>query len=90
MQHEFNDLVQDLRTKENEKNLGSQRLNFLKEKEASLQEFLQKGEGQLKGLEESILFTRQQVEEEENKLAGLAATTGITERFCGRYPPVFR
>ena len=71
MQHEFNDLLQHLRTKENEKNLASQRLNFLKEKEESLQEFLQKGEGQLKGLEESIVFTRQQVSEEENKLSGL-------------------
>jgi len=71
MQHEFNDLLQNLRTKENEKNLASQRLNFLKEKESSLQEFLQKGEGQLKGLEESIVFTRQQVSEEENKLTGL-------------------
>ena len=71
MQHEFNELLQGLRTKENEKNLASQRLNFLKEKENSLQEFLLKGEGQLKGLEESIVFTRQQVGEEENKLSGL-------------------
>ncbi|HEY4109031.1 chromosome segregation protein SMC [Puia sp.] len=71
MQHTFNDLVQSLRTKENEKNLATQRLNFLKEKEGSLQEFLLKGEGQLKGLEESIVFTRQQVGEEENKLSGL-------------------
>jgi len=71
MQHEFNDLLEDLRSKENEKNLASQRLNFLREKEESLQEFLGKSEGQLGGLEESIVFTRQQVWEEENKLAGL-------------------
>ena len=71
LQHEFNDLLQDLRTKENEKNLASQRLNFLREKEESLQEFLGKSEGQLTGLEESIVFTRQQAAEEENKLAGL-------------------
>jgi chromosome segregation protein len=71
MQHTFNDLLQNLRTKENEKNLASQRLNFLKEKESSLREFLDKGEGQLKGLEESIVFTRQQVVEEGNKLSGL-------------------
>ena len=71
MQHEFNELIQELRTKENEKSLSSQRLNFLKEKENSLQEFLQKSAGQLRGLEESILFTRQQVDEEENKLGGL-------------------
>ena len=71
LQHEFNDLLAALRTKENEKNLASQRLNFLKEKENSLQEFLLKGEGQLKGLDESIVFTHQQVGEEENKLSGL-------------------
>ncbi|HEV3411740.1 MAG TPA: chromosome segregation protein SMC [Puia sp.] len=71
LQHEFNDLMQNLRTKENEKNLASQRLNFLREKEESLQEFLGKSEGQLGGLEESIVFTRQQVAEEENKLSGL-------------------
>ena len=71
MQHSFNDLMQALRGKENEKNLASQRLNFLTEKEGGLQEFLQKSEGQSKGLEESIEFTNSQVEEEENKLAGL-------------------
>jgi len=71
MQHEFNDLLQKLRSKENEKNLASQRLNFLQEKESSLQEFLTKSEGQLKGLEESILFTRQQFSEESGKLEDL-------------------
>jgi len=71
MQHQFNELIQVLRTKENEKSLSSQRLNFLHEKENSLQEFLQKSEGQLKGLEESIAFTNQQVDEEANKLSGL-------------------
>ncbi len=71
MQHTFNDLLQTLRTKENEKNLASQRLNFLKEKEGNLQEFLLKSEGQLKGLDESIVFTRAQAVEEENKLTGL-------------------
>ena len=71
MQHEFNDLVQALRGKENEKNLASQRLNFLNEKQHSLHEFLQKSESQLKGLDESIAFTQQQAEEENNKLTGL-------------------
>ncbi len=71
LQHQFNGLVQELRTKENEKNLASQRLNFLHEKETGLQEFLQKSEGQLNGLEESIQFTQGQVSEEENKLDGL-------------------
>jgi len=71
MQHEFNELLQTLRSRENDKNLASQRLNFLREKEESLQEFLGKSEGQLNGLKESIVFTRQQAQEEENKLSGL-------------------
>lgn len=71
MQHEFNDLLQTLRTRENEKNLAGQRLNFLKEKEESLQDFLNKSEGQLNGLEESIQFTRLQIEEEKVKLESL-------------------
>jgi chromosome segregation protein len=71
MQHSFNDLLSQLRSKENEKNLAGQRLNFLQEKSASLEDFLNKSEGQLKGLEESILFTEQQGLEEQNKLGGL-------------------
>ncbi len=71
MQHAFNELLQTLRTKENEKNLASQRLNFLKEKAENLQDFLVKSEGQLSGLEESILFTQQQVEEEKARLSSL-------------------
>ncbi len=71
MQHEFNELVQNLRTKENEKNLAGQRLNFLREREENLNDFLLKSEGQLKGLEESIEFTRLQVEEEQGKLSSM-------------------
>ena len=71
MQHAFNELVQQVRTKENEKNLAAQRLEYLKERENSLKEFLQKAEGQLKGIDESIGFTRQQVEEESTALEGL-------------------
>ena len=68
MQHTFNELVQQVRTKENEKNLSAQRLEYMRERESSLKEFLQKAGGQLKGIEESILFTRQQVEEESGQL----------------------
>jgi chromosome segregation protein len=71
-QHEFNELVQTLRTKENEKNLASQKLQYLKEKETSLQEFLDKAEGQLKTIGDSIEYTQMQVGEEEAKLAELA------------------
>lgn len=68
MQHSFNDLLQNLRTRENEKNLAQQRLVYLREREGSINAFLQKAGGQLKGIEESIAFTQQQVQEEEGKL----------------------
>ncbi len=68
LQHSFNELVQQLRNKESEKNLVSQRLNFLEEKESNLQDFLSKGSGQVKGLEESVHFTENQLSEEDVKL----------------------
>jgi chromosome segregation protein len=71
MQHSFNDLVQQVRTKENDKNLAAQRLEYLKEREGSLKEFLQKAEGQLKGIDESIAFTKVQVEDEVKGLDAL-------------------
>jgi chromosome segregation protein len=73
MQHEFNDLLQNLRTKENDKNLATQKLHYLTEKETNLKDFLQKAEGQLKGIEDSIQFSQVQVVEEENKLQEIQA-----------------
>ena len=72
LQHAFNELVQQVRTKENEKNLAAQRLEYLQERESSLREFLQKAEGQLKGIDESIGFTQLQVSEESGILEGLS------------------
>jgi chromosome segregation protein len=71
MQHEFNELLQNLRGKENEKNLATQKLQYLREKETSLKDFLQKAEGQLKTIEDSIQYTQIQVGEEEERLASL-------------------
>ncbi|MBX9734508.1 MAG: AAA family ATPase, partial [Chitinophagaceae bacterium] len=71
MQHGFNDLIQNLRTKENEKNLASQRLEYLKEKEASLKDFLEKASGQLKTIGDSIEYSQLQVGEEEANLVTL-------------------
>ena len=68
MQQAFNEHVQQLRTKENDKNLAQQRLVYLKERAASLDEFLQKAGGQLTGLEESISFSTKQVQDEEAQL----------------------
>ena len=71
MQHAFNDLVQQLRNKEGEKNLVSQRVHFLQEKESNLQDFLSKGSGQVRGLEESVQFTESQLGEEDKNLERL-------------------
>ncbi len=76
MQLEFNELLQHLRTKENDKNLASQRLNFLQEKETNLNDFLSRSESQLKGLDESIRFTETQVAEENAKLETLNTELG--------------
>ncbi len=73
MQAAFNELLQSLRGMENEKNLAAQRLNFLREKQGGLQEFLHKSEGQRKGLEDSIVFSTQQVNEEAAKLEQLTS-----------------
>ena len=42
--------------------------NILREREAALQDFLQKAEGQLKGIDESICVYQSQIEEEEINL----------------------
>ena len=68
-QHAFNELNNSIREKENQKNLSAQKLQHLTERESSLKDFLQKAEGQLKGIDESIQFTKQQIGDEEIKLA---------------------
>ena len=68
MQHAFNEMLDAVRGKENEKSLSSQRLQYLKERETGLNEFLQKAGGQLKGLDESIQFTGNQIGEDEIQL----------------------
>ena len=73
MQHAFNDLLGALRSKESDKSLTAQRLQYLKERETSLNEFLLKAGGQLKGLDESIQFTSIQIKEDEVKLEELEA-----------------
>jgi chromosome segregation protein len=71
MQQAFNDLLQNLRGKENDKNLATQKLHYLKEKETNLKEFLDKATGQVKTIGDSIEYTQMQVGEEEGKLAEL-------------------
>ncbi|MGN6601007.1 MAG: chromosome segregation protein SMC [Ginsengibacter sp.] len=69
-QHAFNEINNTVREKENSKNLSAQRLQYLRERETSLKEFLVKAEGQITGIEESIRFSQQQITDEEQRLAG--------------------
>ncbi|MFL5787709.1 MAG: chromosome segregation protein SMC, partial [Flavisolibacter sp.] len=73
MQQGFNDLVQSVRSMENEKSLAIQSLEYLKERKSNLTEFLNKAEGQITGIDESITFTKQQIAEEGQTLEGLTA-----------------
>ena len=70
-QQEFNELLQKIRTKENDKNLAQQSLGFLKEKEKNLNEAVQRDTNQLKGVDESIRFSEKQLAEEEKQLEGI-------------------
>ncbi len=74
MQHAYNEMLDKVRSKENEKSLSSQKLQHLKERQTGLNEFLMKAAGQLSGLEESIAFSGQQINDEQNKLVELEAS----------------
>ncbi len=71
MQLAYNEMLDNVRSKEGEKNLSSQRLQYLKETKTSLNEFLNKASGQLNGLQESIEFTGLQIIDEEAKVTEL-------------------
>ncbi|MEO7309539.1 MAG: chromosome segregation protein SMC [Chitinophagaceae bacterium] len=71
MQHAFNELTQNLRTREGEKNLAKQRLQYLTEKESSLKDFLQKSEGHLTSIAENVTHITEQIANEKIKLTEL-------------------
>ncbi len=71
MQHAYNEMLDKVRSKENEKNLSSQKLIFAKETKTNLADFLNKASGQLTGLQESIAFTGLQITDEEVKVTEL-------------------
>jgi len=68
LQAAYSQILIAVRAKEEEKNLATQRLLYIKERENSLQQFLQKSGEQLKGIEESMLFSARQIEEESSVL----------------------
>lgn len=65
LQKSFNELVSTIRTKENDRNLATQQLTYLREREKNISDFLRNAEGQLEGLTSSIAFSEKQVVEEQ-------------------------
>ncbi|GAA3931932.1 chromosome segregation protein SMC [Chitinophaga oryziterrae] len=80
LQKSFNELISTVRTKENDKNLATQQLTYLKERERNISQFLNNAEGQLQGFSDSIAFTDKQVEEEQEVFESLQdQLEGLTE-----------
>lgn len=69
LQSGFNEINNKLLAAKSQENLSVQRLGHLKEKQQSLDAFILKAEGQLKGINESIAFTTSQLSEEEANLS---------------------
>lgn len=68
-QQRFNELMQNLKNRENDKNLAAQKLSYLLENEKNLSLFLRNAEGQLSTIKDSIRFTELQVNEETENLS---------------------
>jgi chromosome segregation protein len=73
LQMRFNELVQQLRSRENEKSLAQQQLRFLTEKKQGLIDFLEKSEEQLSSLQDSVTYTEQLVAAEQEEVTKLQA-----------------
>ena len=71
MQHAYNEMLDSVRGRQNEKSLTTQRLQHLQERKGSLDSFLHKASAQLKGLDEGLAFTKRQIEDESGKIADL-------------------
>ncbi len=69
LQLEFNELNNNLRDAKSKETLAAQRRDHLQEKIQSLNAFLQKSDGQLAGIRESLTFSGTQLEEEDKNLA---------------------
>ncbi len=68
MQQEYNALLQQLRAKENERNLAKQKLHYQLEKETGIKEFLSNAHQGAEALQGSIQKTGERVGEEEDEL----------------------
>ena len=79
MQQSFNTLINNLRTAESNKSLLQQKLDFIAEKKEGVEQFLLKSEGQLKSLEEHILYTQKNITDETETLKQLEISQGTLQ-----------
>ncbi|RQO31715.1 chromosome segregation protein SMC [Taibaiella sp. KBW10] len=71
LQKRFNDLLAGIRQLEGDKKLAAQRLDHLQDREKSLNEFLSGADAQVAQLRESIQFTENHLQEEQDGLEDL-------------------
>lgn len=71
LQKRFNDLQAAIRQMENDKKLAAQRLDHLQDREKSLNDFLSNADAQVAQLNESINFSKVQLEEELSAMQDL-------------------
>ncbi|MGH2643546.1 MAG: chromosome segregation protein SMC, partial [Chitinophagaceae bacterium] len=74
LQHTFNDLVNQVRSHENDKKLAEQQLTYLQNQKKSSEEFLSDADKRLQGLYEAIAAGEKQSKEEEETLASMNET----------------
>ena len=73
LQKQFNELINRVRQLENDKKLAAQRLEYLKERDKSLRDFLAGAGGESEKLEKSIALSQKQIAEEKAILEKLKA-----------------
>ena len=89
MQHAFQELLQNLRTEENEKNLAIQKFHYLKEKETGYKTFLDNATAKVEEFTKSIEASQTQLNDEQEKLLQLNDTIADAKEQVEKRKAVF-
>lgn len=89
MQHAFQELLQNLRTEENEKNLAIQKFHYLKEKETGYKTFLDNATAKVEEFTKSIEASQTQLNDEQEKLLQLSDTIADAKEQAEKRKAVF-
>lgn len=90
MQRAFNELVNQIRTRENDRKLAEQQRSYLREQETKLQGFLSGADARVLELGESITFSMQQVEEEGETLTTMQEEAGALQELMDSREAAYR